>query len=190
MLTLESKQLSYTPLFCEENIWKLLESIYSSEELKHEIYPKDVLFVINSNETIALYDQQLSKQGSAVIWDYHVILHINHKGNNYILDFDSKCPFPCLLGDYFINTFPEEAEVPRQYQPYLKAIPAKDYFDHFNSDRSHMLGIIPDDAFPQYKPVLQASNKEFSLRELRRFSSQKHTICLPSEYLKQHVRCK
>jgi len=174
----------YTPLFCEENIWKLIESLYINPLAK----PIDVIFILNSNETIALFGQQKSKSSQPVIWDYHVILTAYFEDEIVVFDFDSRCDFPIRLSEYFALSFPEKITLHPTYQPLLKAISANKYFKYFYSDRQHMTGIINKNEFPQYEIITPINRTEqLSLKQCR---STDTTICntklvSPEAYLKQ-----
>ncbi len=144
---------TYTPLFCEENIWKLIESFYTN---KH-VTPIDVLFIINPSNTVAIFEQTLSQGKEPVIWDYHVVLSARFKQKTVIFDFDSRCNFPSEMSQYFASTFPPERPVSNKYQALLKVIPAELYLKKFSSDRKHMTGIISENAFPTYE-IIQPTN--------------------------------
>ncbi len=174
----------YTPLFCEENIWQLINSLY----MNHYAKPIEVLFIINQNSSIALFDQNQSNFNEPVIWDYHVILVALKNNQPVIFDFDSRCDFPTKINDYFELTFPVKYPLSQTYQPYIKAIAAAHYLKHFYSDRHHMLGLIEESQFPQYKIIQPNTNIEkLTLKQCRSLDSNKQSskIILPDDYLKQ-----
>jgi len=153
---------TYTPLFCEENIWKLIKSFYTSKLAT----PIDVLFIINPSNTVAVFEQSLSVDGQPMIWDYHVVLSACFKQQTVIFDFDSRCDFPAEINQYFAATFPENRPVSNKFQALLKAIPANLYLQGFSSDRKHMAGVIAEKEFPNYN-IIQAANtaQTFSLQK-------------------------
>ena len=61
----------YTPLFCEENIWHLANSL-----IQEGIDAKDleVIFMSNPGRHIVLLQQYAVASSDPVIWDYHVVL--------------------------------------------------------------------------------------------------------------------
>ncbi len=154
--------LAYTPLFCEENIWKLLEAIYENAWQAGSIQPRHVLFIINSNNTVALFGQGETGNHQPLIWDYHVILSAMLNDQPVIYDFDSQCDFPAELTSYFNTTFPLHTNLNHEYRPLIRSIEAEFYFQHFSSDRQHMRNVIPESQFPDY-PLIQADSGTHSL---------------------------
>jgi len=147
---LDKKQYHYTSLFCEENIWKLIESSFTSKN----IIPIDVLFIINEFNSIALFEQNISNGNQAVIWDYHVVLIAQVDNQLKVLDFDSRCEFPCDINTYFNKTFINYSLLENRYKPLIKAIPAEFYYQNFTSTRQHMSGIISESEFPIYEIIM------------------------------------
>ena len=183
---LKRSDFTYTALFCEENIWKLIESLYINQLAQ----PIDVLFVINKNNTIALFEQKLSLKSKPIIWDYHVILTALIENELVVFDFDTNCHFPSSIYDYFHAIFPNYIQIKSAYQPLIKSIPAKQYFEYFYSDRLHMQGIIDNSKFPQY-PIISPDN-DFEKLTLEQCRSTKNTgfsstLFLPNDYL-THIK--
>ena len=182
MNILDIKQHHYTALFCEENIWKLLDNCINDSD----IIPIDVLFIINQFNSIALFEQQKSITEQAVIWDYHVVLSAQINGQLAILDFDSRCEFPCEINTYFNKTFANYNNLSNHYQPFLRAIAADYYHKNFTSDRSHMQGVIPQSEFPTYDIIMPDNTTDLlSLETCRSFNSEIRgsDILAPHEYL-------
>jgi len=141
-----SNSVKYT--LCEENIWKLIEALYTNQGLT--IKPLDVLFILNQNDSIALFEQNLCVGANPVIWDYHVVL-VAKKDNAIVLfDFDSRCSFPEKIADYFYRSLPMNITLAETYRALLKPIKAEFFYQHFYSSRQHMRGIINDSEFPEY----------------------------------------
>ena len=184
MLTLEKSAFTYTALFCEENIWKLIESLRKNKFIK----PVDVLFLVNPFETIALHSQSRSNNTLPVIWDYHVILSANIENSLVIFDFDSRCHFPSAIETYFKSTFSDWDNISEKYQPLIKPVNAEYYLQNFSSDRSHMRDIIADSEFPKYE-IIQASNTQtsISLHNCRDtgFIINNRKLLTPAQYLKK-----
>ena len=184
MIKIDKSSLTYTPLFCEENIWKLIESL----KLNTEIAPLDVLFLINESNSIALFNQKKSNNKQPVIWDYHVVLSAIHNDQFIILDFDSKLEFPCDLSTYFNSTFRLDIEIPATYKTQLKPIDANLFYNSFTSNREHMRGIITESEFPEYSIInSDATHSLLTLQECRKydFSNDAFEILSPEVYLKK-----
>lgn len=146
------KDYLYTSLFCEENIWKLVDTLYTNQQAK----PIEVLFLLNKNNTIALFNQTNAFEDEPVIWDYHVVLSAELNNDRVIFDFDSQCEFPVNIDKYFSKTFTRRESIEDIYQPLIKPINAKYYLQYFSSDRQHMRGLIKQNEFPDY-PIIQAA---------------------------------
>ncbi|VAW59217.1 hypothetical protein MNBD_GAMMA11-1082 [hydrothermal vent metagenome] len=146
---------TYTPLFCEENIWKLIASFYTNKQAT----PIDVIFIVNPSNSVAVFEQRASKGQHPVIWDYHVILSAFVERQVVIFDFDSRCAFPTGIQAYFAATFPLQHPLIEKYRPILRAVSAKQYLKCFFSDRVHMMGVIPESAFPPYDIIQPADTR-------------------------------
>jgi len=182
MNILDKKQLHYTSLFCEENIWKLIESSLSSNIL----IPIDVIFILNEYSSIALFEQNKSISDQAVIWDYHVVLSAQIDNQLKILDFDSRCDFPCDINTYFNKTFVNYSTLENRYKPLIKAISADYYYQNFTSNRQHMKGVISEADFPDYEIIKpENTSNMLTLNDCRALhqDSTKIDILTPSEYL-------
>ncbi|MCW9012882.1 MAG: protein N-terminal glutamine amidohydrolase [Gammaproteobacteria bacterium] len=150
----------YTPLFCEENIWQLANTMVNQGTDPRAL---NVLFLSSPAKKIAIFNQLAAEHAEAVIWDYHMILQavINHQ--LYIFDFDSRLNFPELETDYFLKSFPAERFIPRDMQAVIRIIPAASYLRCFYSDRSHMHGIIEHTAYPPY-PVISPKDGNTAIK--------------------------
>lgn len=146
---LDKSLFTYTSLFCEENIWKLISSL--KPDIKIETL--DVLFISNKSRSVALFGQTSAIDNQPVIWDYHVIATARINSDIYVLDFDSHCEFPILINEYFKHTFSPARYAPEQYLSLIKTFKSDYFLNHFYSDRSHMKGIIPESEFPDYSII-------------------------------------
>jgi len=172
----------YTPLFCEENIWKLIETLY----LNKTVNPIDVLFIINRSSSIAIFNQKRCINQQPVIWDYHVILTAHIENSTVVFDFDSKCKFPVNIKKYFNDTFPVTVNLNESYIPMIKVIKAEYYLKHFHSDRQHMKGLIKSHEYPNYKIITPESKFEkLSLDNCLDIDNLKYNsiIIKPEDYL-------
>lgn len=145
----------YTPLFCEENIWQLLNSLTNEKQSLSEMW---VLFITNAKRKVPLFNQQAAPVNRAVIWDYHVILLRAINQQPLIFDYDTRLPFATPLKQYLQNSFINPAELPEELTPYIRKIPARTYLQKFHSDRSHMQNIITPSQFPGW-PIINAELK-------------------------------
>lgn len=190
-MTRTNHTLHYTPLFCEENIWKLLQSFYTDASYLKTVTPIDVLFIINKLDSIALFNQKKSTSGLPVIWDYHVVLSARLNNISVIYDFDSICRFPATIDSYFQSTFPSHIQLKDEFQPYLRVIGADSYYRQFRSDRSHMAGIIPESRFPDYD-IIKSQNKQnsISLQAYKniRIKIKDTQLVQPHQYLVESVK--
>ncbi|KAJ6455725.1 N-terminal glutamine amidase-domain-containing protein [Mycena sanguinolenta] len=124
-------ETTYTPFYCEENIYLLCQAFISRQE------DVSVVFISNENKTVALWNQKL-REGSVVVWDYHVVLLLRSQDQRrWIYDFDTRLPFPCLLKDYLALTFRQDVQ--SLYQSLFRIVRGATYIENFASDRSHML---------------------------------------------------
>ena len=147
-------QYLYTPLFCEENIWQLLLALSS-------IIPMDkmwTLILTNPEKKVLLLNQQASAINQPVVWDYHVILLAEINQQFYIFDFDTRLNFVTPLHEYLQNTFISPNNLPPEFIPYLRKVPAQSFLNNFYSDRSHMKNHIEESEFPDW-PIINADKK-------------------------------
>lgn len=182
MKNIDINSYKYTPLFCEENIWKLIEALY----LNKLANPIHVLFIINRSSSIAIFNQKRSLNQKPVIWDYHVILTAQIENSTVVFDFDSKCEFPVDIKEYFNDTFPVNVSLYDSYIPMIKVIKAQDYLSHFHSDRQHMKGLIKSNEYPDYEFITPEYNIEkLSLGNCLDIDNIKYKsiILKPEEYL-------
>lgn len=170
----------YTALFCEENIWQLLRTL--SDNCNNELSTSKcittnnlwVLFLSNSEQKIALLNQQAAEPGQPVIWDYHVILLAEIAQDFYIFDFDTRLDFVMPLHDYLQLTLITPEKLPADFVPSVRKIPAQSYLDYFYSDRGHMLGQIDVSDFPPWGLINADCEQRIALAEYLDFESKVH----------------
>lgn len=182
MLILDKSSFTYTSLFCEENIWKLIASLMPDKEIE----TLDVLFISNKSRSVALFGQTSAIDNQPVIWDYHVIATARINNDIYVLDFDSHCEFPILINEYFKRTFSPTQNAAEQYLSLIKPIKSDYFHNHFYSDRSHMKGIIPESEFPQYSIIQPEQGLEkLTLQECidMTITTEYNKTYTPEEYL-------
>ena len=185
MTQFDKTRFTYTPLFCEENIWKLIETFNTDSQ----VIPLDVLFIINKSNTVAIFEQYKSSGHQPVIWDYHVILSAIVQQQRYIFDFDSRCRFPVKIEEYFSATFADEKRIAEDYRPCIKSINASDYLTRFYSDRSHMINIISKTSFPAYNIIQPDSSiQPLSLSQCRDIqNTDASKIQSPEDYIRNNL---
>jgi protein N-terminal glutamine amidohydrolase len=123
----------YTSQYCEENVYKLLETKLPKSTTAYAI------FITSPSKCTPIWRQKKSKSPDTepVLWDYHVIAMVDDD----IYDLDSTLPFPSSAQTYFEKTFPiTYPRLRKDCQQILRIIDAKDFLEHFASDRSHMIG--------------------------------------------------
>ncbi|KAF8528220.1 N-terminal glutamine amidase-domain-containing protein [Hysterangium stoloniferum] len=148
---------TYTPFYCEENIYLLAATFSRDITITHtwEIY---VVFVSNASKTVALWGQKLATDPIyPVIWDYHCILVLKPlepgpASSVWVFDYDSRLEMPHRWPDYVDSTFGAEMQVsiPEQFRSFFRIIPASLYLEEFASDRSHMLKLDTSEGGLQY----------------------------------------
>ncbi len=145
MRSFERNRYRYTARFCEENIWWLASSL---AEEGCDLASMMALFISNPDKSALLMAQQAASPGQAVLWDYHVVLHLQGPDRPSVFDFDSRLPFPTAAADWFASSFPLQSSLPPQYRTWIRQVPAAHLLQHFYSDRSHMRGVVPQSEFP------------------------------------------
>lgn len=165
MKTISRDACRYTALFCEENIWWLARSLVDAGMAAARL---KVLLFSNPWQSIVLLNQRQADAGEPLCWDYHVVLQVDRDHEAWIFDLDTRLPFPVPCATYLSRTFPPSPALPERYRTQVRIIPAASYLAHFYSDRGHMIGRIPAEAFPDY-PIIQppAGVARISLGEYR-----------------------
>ncbi|GAA5868744.1 hypothetical protein JCM1840_004379 [Sporobolomyces johnsonii] len=142
----------YTPFYCEENVYLLLQSLHSSPSRFSRCY---AAFISNPIRHCLLFKQKASRrtemEGSYVIWDYHVVAVVVEREEDgeevkervRVLDRDSRLGMSVDLADYVQETFQpdlyEQTNVDVALRSRIRVVPAQDFLANFASDRSHML---------------------------------------------------
>ncbi|RKP25743.1 N-terminal glutamine amidase-domain-containing protein, partial [Syncephalis pseudoplumigaleata] len=126
----------YTKQYCEENIYLLARQLLAVEPECRA----SVVFISNERRTVPLWCQSASRDDSTlVVWDYHVILVVQtSKSDAMVYDFDAMLPFPCPWSEYVQMVFQPDIALQDGFLRQFRVVPARDYIDHFSSDRSHM----------------------------------------------------
>lgn len=159
MQTFSRNLQPYTAFFCEENVWQLARQLidagFDSADLQ-------ALWICNRSASVLMFNQRSAAPGAATVWDYHVVLRIAGV-TDLILDADTRLPYPCRTRDYLLQSFPPSNSVPPRFLARIRIVPATQFMRRFDSDRGHMLGRLPADAFPSWPPI-RATGKPITLR--------------------------
>lgn len=125
---------TYTPFYCEENCFKLLEQLESRSW---------VIFISSPSRTCLLCEQRAAGETGYVIWDYHVVACWEKDDGVHIIDLDSTLGACVPLADYVAHTFRPDlfasGSIPESLNSRFRVIPSSSFLSRFASDRSHML---------------------------------------------------
>lgn len=120
----------YQALYCEENIFRLLE------DPRFVSLRRFALFITNRARSVAVWQQLARPKGEPVLWDYHVVgLTV---GPAIVWDFDTRLPWPCPLDAYVRESFLPLAPESRVHAPWFRLVPHEELRATFASDRRHM----------------------------------------------------
>ncbi|KAL7064613.1 hypothetical protein AAHC03_05187 [Spirometra sp. Aus1] len=88
----------YTPQYCEENVYKLLENIQLTSE--SDFY---AVFISNPKKQVPLFFQKKgdANEDNLVVWDYHVIAIEQLPASSIVYDLDTTLDFPISFKDYW-----------------------------------------------------------------------------------------
>nr|CAG4646524.1 EOG090X0C0Q [Macrothrix elegans] len=172
MAVLQKSDCVYTSCYCEENIWHICKIL---RDRNHSLLGSSyAVFISNDMEAIPLWRQNAGNPDSdgLVIWDYHVIFVQSQPDGCWVYDLDSRLNFPCKFSEYQEKTFGDDNKLKPCYRRMFRVVPAKDYLEHFASDRRHMLKdgkwLKPP---PSYPPI-QTNQSEHNLHLYIKMSSQ------------------
>jgi len=147
----------YQSCYCEENIWKLIQRLQNDNQISDAF----VVFISNSNKTIPIFQ----KDGTHIIWDYHVIAVCRLNGEWFVYDFDAtQLQFPCHFDEYVKYSFQPGVKLKPIFQRKFRIINSTTYLTSFSSDRSHML--LPDNTYaaePPSWPCIQVDSIKTNL---------------------------
>lgn len=151
MLKPRRKDHRYTAFFCEENIWWLANSLVNSGVDPSSL---TVLLFSNPEQRVLMANQRAAPAGQLLAWDYHVVLEMQTEAGRQVLDFDTRLGFVIPWQRYFEHSFLPQEQLPESYRTWVRPIAAGDYLRQFFSDRSHMIGKLDREDFPDY-PIIR-----------------------------------
>lgn len=150
MIDINRDDCRYTAQFCEENAWHLVRQLTAQRCALRDM---QVLLFSNPGQSVLLMAQRAAPTGHAIIWDYHVVLRLHPDGEDWIFDLDSRLPFPTPTADYLHTTFASDHDIEPRWRALVRLVPAAAYSTRLHSDRSHMAGVVPRDAYPPDPPI-------------------------------------
>ncbi|XP_022239826.1 protein N-terminal glutamine amidohydrolase-like isoform X2 [Limulus polyphemus] len=168
----EAQECSYTPFYCEENVWKLCEYVKNEQpDLLQYCY---VVFISNENKTVPLWHQRSkSAENHLTVWDYHVILIYTppDQGEALVYDLDSMLSFPVDFSTYGSQTLRSDFLLKPEYHRKFRVIPGEVFLKKFASDRSRMKN--SDGAWIKSPPPFPCIQTSESTNNLEEFISMK-----------------
>lgn len=121
--------MRYHPFYCEENAYHLAG---------HEVFAgrrRYVAFITNADRSVAMWHQRAARRpGTAIVWDYHVI--VIAEGPWEVWDLDTTLAFPVAASEYLRRSF--RAGTPEEFWPSFRLTEAERFREVFATDRSHM----------------------------------------------------
>lgn len=122
----------YSACYCEENIWQLAqEAIFKGQQT--------MVAMISGHGRFRRfwYQRSAEKDGSAVYWDYHVVL-LSYDAGWWVWDLDTTLDLPLAAETYCGKTFLNSTIDVADTDVFLRLVPADEYVQTFSSDRAHM----------------------------------------------------
>jgi len=156
---LRREECTYTPFYCEENIWKLCDRLSHKEGALSQAH---VVFVSNERRCVPLWRQRAgdARREGLVLWDYHVFLVVKDE-TSVILDFDTTLAFSSEFKLYIEEALKhaDEENIKAEFRRCFRVVSASTFLRTFSSDRSHMLKENGEYAKPppKYPPILAES---------------------------------
>ncbi|KAJ3735469.1 N-terminal glutamine amidase-domain-containing protein [Lentinula guzmanii] len=144
---------AYTPYWCEENVYLLIQSFLRNTSLS-EIWEVFAVFISNHSKTVALWNQKLSKEpGQPVIWDYHVVAVLRPRKfssnlHSWVYDLDTRLDLPVTWNSKLERSYSSFQSCQHRNNSLFRVVSANVYLDRFASDRSHMLARTPPGTLP------------------------------------------
>eukprot|EP00878_Enallax_costatus_P010428 GHUV01010886.1.p1 GENE.GHUV01010886.1~~GHUV01010886.1.p1 ORF type:complete len:269 (+),score=58.42 GHUV01010886.1:105-911(+) len=183
--SLEREECVYTSCYCEENVYKLLQSLIRSGVAADCLF---AVFISNSNETIPLWEQKASKQEDGlVVWDYHmIVLEVRQQQPSvFVWDLDAQLSFPCSLQRYVEHALKaDQVVLAPKYERWYRIVAAQAFLDNFACNRSHMKAA--DGSWlqppPLYPCIVAADGCTDNLRHYRDMHTDRLQLCQPQVF--------
>ncbi|XP_073986250.1 N-terminal glutamine amidase tungus [Rhodnius prolixus] len=171
-LKIKREHCTYTPCYCEENVWKLCEKIKDSDsDLLENCY---VIFVSNDAKQVPIWFQRSGhiSRDNLCIWDYHVFLILKDPKETKVYDFDTVLEFPVTFNNYVKQAI--KPEYNEHYERLFRVISADIFLSTFASDRSHMRK--PDGSYTSDPPFYAPISSKDSTNNIQEFISMNSKI--------------
>eukprot|EP00164_Ancoracysta_twista_P009865 GFYU01014705.1.p1 GENE.GFYU01014705.1~~GFYU01014705.1.p1 ORF type:complete len:183 (-),score=5.59 GFYU01014705.1:434-982(-) len=128
---LAKQDFLYQSCYCEENSYKLCERLQEKGQTLDNTF---VVFISNDSRAVPIWGHK--EDGSACLWDYHVIV----VSNQQVYDLDCKHrTFPTSGEEYFQFSFQPQIAIRKEFERNFRVIEAVQFLNTFSSDRSHMI---------------------------------------------------
>lgn len=135
---LEELALRYTPFYCEENVFQLLEcgSLSQAADPQASV---EVVFISNAHGQVACWEQRASPvRGQPIAWDYHVVAAVRTPSACEVWDLDSHLGYPVPAATWLARTFRDPMMVRPRFWPLFRVASRAQFLAEFATDRSHM----------------------------------------------------
>lgn len=131
----------YTSCYCEENTYLLLDRLHTTTNCY-------AVFVSNRVKRCPVWHQRAARSPNVpVLWDYHVFALAAKGGAFYAVDADTTLDVATPASDY-VSAALDAGGAIREYglrtaiailpPTKVRVVGARDFLDHFSSDRRHM----------------------------------------------------
>ncbi|XP_072984000.1 protein N-terminal glutamine amidohydrolase isoform X1 [Typha latifolia] len=170
--SLDASSFTYTPFYCEENVYFLCKKLSASGIADPVGLDLFVVFISNEEKKIPLWYQKASKTiDGLVLWDYHVICTQvkRNQGNGLVLawDLDTSLPLPSPLKQYINEAIRPLSFGNSIYRRLFRVVHAPILLRYFASDRSHMKDPLGNwvSLPPTYEPIVAEDGTTNNLQE-------------------------
>jgi hypothetical protein len=159
--SLDARALDDAPFFCEENVWRQLQS----PSLPVPVDERFAVFISNRARKVAMWSQRAAA-ADPVVWDYHVVCLCHGAAGAVVVDVDCTAGVVLPLASWAAVSFRPWA--PTEVAPRFRVVHAPDFLRTFSSDRSHMLDaqgqpLKPPPPWPAPSPSSSSSSSSSSL---------------------------
>jgi hypothetical protein len=154
LITRES--VPYASHYCEENVYKFIERLYSDTNIEeNENLKVYAVLISNEQKKTLVWMQRLNvdDDDDPIVWDYHVVVLITSSdlATQLVFDYDSVLPYPSHSAEYIMKSFRPQLRLRPEFQQLFRVIPGREYLAKFSSDRSHM---VSSSASPPTWPLI------------------------------------
>ncbi|KAH9283057.1 Protein N-terminal glutamine amidohydrolase [Echinococcus granulosus] len=116
----------YTSHYCEENVYKLVETI-KLRDSPAEVY---AIFISNRSKKVPLFFQKSGHPPEGLlVWFDRTF---------WVYDLDTTLEFPCEVTRYWSKAIRPNSVFGQDFERYFRVVDGSMYLRHFASNRSHM----------------------------------------------------